>query len=151
MQPSLPSSEEHYPCWGVPHGVILPSGPVCSLPVSLLQPPALPGSNLAQSLAKKSSHHLIGRYVLHRKMTCLSAGLFLSDIPARRPQLCFLADSVLRPCTSSQVPTTGLHRPASPTSEFFLLVLVSSNTPTSPGALQHCPASALGPGAIFIA
>lgn len=51
MQP-----REHCPCWGAPHGVILPSGPVCSLPVSLLQSPALPGSNLAQSLTKNSSH-----------------------------------------------------------------------------------------------
>lgn len=39
--------------------------------------------------------------------------------------------------------------PTSPTSELLLTALVSSDTPTSPGAVQHCPASTLGPGATF--
>lgn len=39
--------------------------------------------------------------------------------------------------------------PTSPTSELLLTALVSSDTPTSPGAAQRCPASTLGPGVTF--
>lgn len=138
-QLSLPSSEERCPgrvsTWNHPA-----LGPVCSAPV----PRGLQLRLAAHSLNPLERTHLLGRFILHREMTSLSAGLFLSDTPARRPQLCFLSDSALRPCTGSHVPTTGLHRPASPTSEPFLVVLNHSAVTRSRSALSSLPSGPWG-------
>lgn len=132
-QLSLPSSEEHCPCWGAPLGIILPWGPVCSLPVSRSLQSSLPVSLqlclAAALLSPLERSHLIRRFAVHREMTCLSAGLFLiRRTCAPTPTVLFLSTSVLRPCTRF----LSTHHWAAQTRQSYLRIL-----PRGPSFLKH--------------
>lgn len=113
----------------------------CVFTSCLLQSPALPRSNLAQSLGKNSPRRefhstqrndLPVHWAVFIRRTCTPTPTVLPP-----PTLC------PGPAPIPKYPLLGCTDPPVLPQNSFSRSLVSSNTPMSPGAIQHCAASTL--------